>query len=175
MACRATAIREHRIIHRNVGVENHQIAGVVLKDLVSWPDDRGHFAEIFRDNEDVAKDFEVKQTSLTMTRPGTIKAFHYHEFQDDIFVPLVGALRITLVDFRESSPTFGVANSIFCGERYLKAVRIPCGVAHGYEVLGSQEMLMVYYTNQHYNPADEHRFAHDDPKIGWEWWGIEHR
>ena len=48
-------------------------------------------------------------------------------------------------------------------------------VAHGYEVLGNDEMVMVYYTNQHYNPADEHRFAHDDPEIGWTWWGIEHR
>ena len=175
MDCSPTSIKSHRIIHRNVGPEQGQIDGVVIKELVSWPDDRGHFAEIFRDNEDVVRGFDVLQTSVTMTRAGTIKAFHYHNLQDDIFVPLVGTIRIALVDFRLDSPSFGLANSIFCGEHYLKAVRIPKGLAHGYEVLGSQDMVMVYYTNQHYNPADEHRFAYDDPEIGWTWWGIENR
>lgn len=175
MECQVTKITEHKIIHSQVGPEKGQIEGTVIKPLTSWPDDRGHFTEIFRDHEDVVAGFEVKQTSLTMTRPGTIKAFHFHEFQDDVFVPLVGTIRISLVDFRTASPTYGLANSIFCGDRYLKAVRIPKGVAHGYEVLGDTEMTMVYYTNQHYNPKDEHRFAHDDPRIGWTWWGIEHR
>ena len=79
------------------------------------------------------------------------------------------------MDFRKDSETYGIANSIFCGEPYLKAVRIPKGVAHGYEVLPGKEMLMVYYTNQHYNPKDEYRFAFDDPEIGWPSWGITHR
>lgn len=175
MECQSTAIRRHHVIHSNVGPEKGQIAGVVIKHLQSWPDDRGHFAEIFRDHEDVAKDFVIRQTSLTMTRPGTIKAFHYHRNQDDIFVPLIGEIRVALVDFRTASPTYGFANSIFCGERYLKAVRIPRGVAHGYEVLGSREMTMVYYTDQHYDPKDELRSAFDDPAIGWTWWGIENR
>ena len=44
-----------------------------------------------------------------------------------------------------------------------------------YEVLGSEDMTMVYYTDCHYNPKDELRAAHDDPAIGWTWWGIENR
>jgi dTDP-4-dehydrorhamnose 3,5-epimerase len=175
MECRPTKIVKHQIIHSNVGPEKGQIQGVFIKPLQVWPDDRGHFIEIFRDHEEVARDFRVLQTSVTMTRPTTIKAFHYHLEQDDIFVPMVGEIRIALVDFRVGSPTFGFANSIFCGERYPKAVRIPKGLAHGYEVLGEREMTMVYYTNQHYNPKDEFRSRHDDPEIGWTWWGIEHR
>lgn len=175
MECKPTAIKSHHIIHSNVGRERGQIDGVVIKTLTSWPDDRGHFTEIFRDTEEVARDFRVLQTSVTMTRPTTIKAFHYHLKQDDIFVPLVGTIRISLVDFRVASPTYGLANSIFCGELYLKAVRIPKGIAHGYEVLGAKDMVMVYYTDQHYDPKDEFRAAFDDPAIGWKWWGIENR
>ena len=175
MKCRPTSIAQHHIIHGNVGRAGGQIDGVILADLKSWPDDRGHFAEIFRDDQPLLEDFVIRQSSVTMTRPGAIKAFHHHEHQSDIFVPVVGEVRIALVDFRAESPTFGWANSIFCGARYLKAVRIPKGVAHGYEVLGHDEMTMVYYTDRHYDPSDEHRCAHDDPAIGWTWWGIEHR
>lgn len=175
MNCQLTRIKQHTVIHDNVGAEKGQIAGVVVKRLVSWPDDRGHFTEIFRHDEDVARGFQVRQTSLTMTRPGTIKAFHYHHEQSDIFCPVAGHARVTLVDFRTESPTFGFANSIFCGHLYLKAVLIPKGIAHGYEVLGSEDMTMVYYTDQHWNQKDEFRARHDDPAIGWTWWGVEHR
>ncbi len=175
MKCEITKVRRHTIVHDNIGADKGQIEGVVIKRLASWPDDRGHFAEIFRDQEDVARGFTVKQTSVTMTRAATIKAFHYHQEQSDIFVPVVGHIRITLVDFRVESPTFGFGNSIFCGHLYLKAVRIPKGIAHGYEVLGNEDMTMVYYTDQHYNPKDEFRARYDDPAIGWTWWGVEHR
>ncbi len=93
MKVEITKIKEHRIIHDQVGPEKGQIAGVVVKNLKSWPDDRGHFTEIFRAGEAVAADFEILQTSLTLTRPGTIKAFHWHHHQDDIFCPLIGTIR----------------------------------------------------------------------------------
>ena len=168
-------VRAHHLIHSDVGPEKGQIEGAWIKELKLWPDDRGHFGEIFRDNEKIVSGFAVKQSSLTLTRPGVIKAFHFHLEQDDLFVPLRGTVRIALVDCRVRSKTFGVANSIFAGAQYPKAVRIPSGVAHGYEVLPGDDLLMVYYTNQHYNPKDEFRFRHDDPTIGFKWWGIENR
>jgi dTDP-4-dehydrorhamnose 3,5-epimerase len=168
-------VRAHHVIQRDVGPEKGQIQGVTIKELALWPDDRGHFAEIFRDDEKIVENFKVRQSSLTMTRPGVIKAFHFHFKQDDIFVPLKGAIRIALVDCRRDSPTCGIANSIFAGELYPKAVRIPRGVAHGYEVLPGDDLVMVYYTDQHYDPKDEIRFRHDDPAIGFRWWGVENR
>ncbi len=175
MEAKPVKVRAHHVIHSDVGPEKGQVAGAWIKELKLWPDDRGHFAEIFRDDEKIVAEFKVRQSSITVTRPGVIKAFHFHLEQDDLFVPLRGAIRIALVDCRVSSPTYGIANSIFAGERYPKAVRIPRGVAHGYEVLPGDELLMVYYTDQHYNPKDEYRFAHDDAAIGFRWWGIEHR
>jgi len=172
---RPVRVTAHHLIQGSAPDTRGLIDGVVVKELQVWPDDRGHFAEILRDTEAVTAGFAVRQSSLTLTRPGVIKAFHYHLEQDDIFVPLRGTVRIALVDFRVGSPTLGVANSIFAGERYPKAVRIPCGVAHGYEVLPGDELLMVYFTNQHYNPKDEYRQAFDDPEVGFPAWGIENR
>ena len=44
-------VRAHHVIHRDVGPEKGQIVGATVKQLTSWPDDRGHFAEVFRDDE----------------------------------------------------------------------------------------------------------------------------
>ena len=175
MPVRAIKVRSHHIIHDNVGPQKGQVAGATVKRLTLWPDDRGHFAEVFRDSEEICQGFRVLQSSVTLTRAGVIKAFHYHLEQDDIFCPLRGSVRIALVDFREDSPTHGVANSIFCGALYPKAVRIPKGVAHGYEVLPGEDLLMVYYTNQYYNPKDEFRFDWNDPEIGFSHWGVQNR
>lgn len=167
-------IQKHTVISGGTNDEE-TIDGVVVHPLTLLPDDRGDFAEIFRTSNRVADRFEVLQTSLTHTRAGVIKAFHYHVRQDDIFCPLTGTVRIALVDFRPDSPTHGLANSIFAGEQYLKAVRIPAGVAHGYEVLPGPDLTMVYYTNRFYDPEDEYRIPHDDPGVRFPSWGIQNR
>ncbi len=166
-------IRQHSniISNKSKGV----IEGVHIRELTLFPDDRGFFAEIFRTSDPISEDFEVKQSSITMTRQGVIKAFHYHMEQTDIFLPVRGTAKITLVDIRKDSPTYLYANSIVCGEYFLKAVRIPNGVMHGYEVLPDGNMTMVYFTNKHYNTEDEFRVAFNSDIIKFEWWGIENK
>lgn len=151
------------------------IDGVYIKELNVFPDDRGFFAEIFRTKDEICRDFEVLQSSLTMTRQNVIKAFHYHLNQTDIFLPIKGTAKITLVDIRPASPTYLNANSIIAGELYLKAVRIPNGVMHGYEVLPDGPMTMVYFTNRHYDIKDEFRVPYNDEELNFTWWGIENR
>jgi dTDP-4-dehydrorhamnose 3,5-epimerase len=53
------------------------IHDVIVKRLVRHPDDRGFFQEILRDDEALLRRFG--QASLSMSYPGVIKAFHYHE------------------------------------------------------------------------------------------------
>ena len=48
MKVEVTKIKQHAIVHNNVGAEKGQIDGVVIKHLVSWPDDRGYFSEVFQ-------------------------------------------------------------------------------------------------------------------------------
>jgi dTDP-4-dehydrorhamnose 3,5-epimerase len=155
-----TAVRSHFVIQGSGPAEEGLIRGVAVRPLRPIPDDRGHFAEIFRDADPIAEGFGFR---------------HNHENQDDIFCPLVGSARIVLVDIRTESETRGVANSVFAGELYPKAVRIPAGVAHGYEVLPGPDLILVYFTNRIYDPSDEHRFPHDDPAIGFAHWGVRNR
>ncbi len=168
-------IREHHVLSGRGEDEPGRIDGVVVRRLTLHADDRGHVGEILRMSDPLCRDFTFRQSNLTRTRSGVIKAFHYHLHQDDIFCPLVGTARIVMVDFRKESKSFGMANSVFAGELYPRAVRIPAGVAHGYEVLPGPDLLLVYFTSREYDPADEFRLPHDDPRVGYPDWGIRNR
>ncbi len=109
------------------------IEGVKVKRLVRHCDDRGFFQEILRDDDGLLKRFG--QASMSKTYPGVIKAFHYHERQDDLWFFPVGNAQVVLHDLRENSPTRGETNVFYMGEDNPILLLIPAGVAHGYRTL----------------------------------------
>lgn len=146
-----------------------KIHDVIIKKLVTHPDDRGYFREVLRDDDNLLKRFG--QTSVTKTYPGVIKAFHWHKKQDDLWYVVDGMARVVLHDVREDSPTFGETQVIYAGEDNPVLIVIPVGVAHGYQVLGNKPVILFYHTTMSYDPADpdEERIPFDDPAIGFDW------
>lgn len=150
------------------------IDGVKIKKLITHADDRGFFREILRVDENISA--EIRQTSMTLSHPGVIKAFHWHARQDDFWYVAKGMARVALYDQREGSPTKGEKQEIVIGEHHPVGVFIPHGVVHGYQVLGNAPVVLFYHTTACYNPKDpdEHRIAWDDPAIGFDW-SVKHR
>jgi dTDP-4-dehydrorhamnose 3,5-epimerase len=109
------------------------------------------------------------QISAAVNYLGTVKAFHYHLHQTDCWVPMKGMLQVALVDLRLGSPTFGLRNTMYLGALRPWQVLIPPGVGHGYKVIGSEEALLVYLTDQFYNPRDEGRIPYNDASINYDW------
>jgi dTDP-4-dehydrorhamnose 3,5-epimerase len=146
-----------------------QIHDVVIKKLVTHCDDRGYLREILRDDDQLMRRFG--QTTITKTYPGVIKAFHWHQEQDDLWYVADGMARIVLYDRRPDSPTYGQTQVIYAGEDNPVLVLIPAGIAHGYQVLGSKPVLLIYHTTRSYNPSDpdEERIPYNDPSIGFDW------
>jgi dTDP-4-dehydrorhamnose 3,5-epimerase len=146
-----------------------KIHDVVIKKLVTHCDDRGYLREILRDDDQLMQRFG--QTTITKTYPGVIKAFHWHQKQDDLWYVADGMARIVLYDRRPDSPTYGQTQVIYAGEDNPLLVLIPAGIAHGYQVLGNKPVLLLYHTTQSYNPSapDEERIPFDDPTIGFDW------
>jgi dTDP-4-dehydrorhamnose 3,5-epimerase len=145
------------------------IDGVHVKKLVRHPDDRGFFTEVYKSNDPF---FEpTKQTSYTETYPGVIKAFHYHKKQADIWFVVKGMAQVVLFDLREDSKTKGKTQVLYAGEDNPILIFIPKGVAHGYRVLGSSKMGLLYHTTEAYDPKnpDEERIPFDSKKIGFDW------
>ena len=145
------------------------IHDVVVKELITRSDDRGYFREILREDDHLLRHFG--QTSITKTYPGVIKAFHWHNHQDDIWYVASGMARVVLHDRREGSPTKGVTQVVYAGEDNPVIIVIPSGIAHGYQVLGNQPVILFYHVTKAYDPKapDEERIAWDDPEIGFDW------
>jgi len=147
------------------------IPGVKVQALPVWPDDRGYFLEIQRIGHGLAAHFppERSQISAAMNYLGAIKAFHYHLHQTDCWTPVKGLFQVVLVDFRTASPAFGSRNTFYVGPLRPWQILIPPGVGHGYKIIGSDDAMLVYMTDQFYNPKDEGRVPYDDASINYDW------
>jgi dTDP-4-dehydrorhamnose 3,5-epimerase len=147
------------------------IADVQIRPFAVWPDDRGYFLEVARFGQGMIAGFPATSTqvSTALNYPGIIKAFHYHKFQTDYWVPAAGLLQVALVDFRRSSKTFGLKNTLYVGALRPWQLLIPPGVAHGYKVIGEQPSVLVYVTNRTYDPSDEGRIPYNDAGIAYDW------
>ena len=150
------------------------IDGVQIAPLVIHADDRGFFTELARLGTGLAARMVPDgvrgiQVSLTLTYPGTIKAIHYHSEQTDLWAPVSGMVQVFLYDLRVQSRTFGAINTIYSGRFQPWEILIPPGVAHGYKALGVEPIQLVYFTDRHYNPADELRLPYDHPGIAYDW------
>ncbi len=153
------------------------INGVVVKKLISHPDipDRigepsgGFLIEVLRNDDDLLKKFG--QSTMSLTQSGTIKAFHWHKKQDDLWFIATGQAKIVLYDKRNDSVTFGQTDVIMAGQDDYKLVLIPKGVAHGYQAMSKDPVILLYHTTESYDPnnPDEERIAWDDPEIGFNW------
>jgi len=155
------------------------IDGVRIEPLRVYPDDRGFFTELARLGKGLASQMvpdgaRAVQVSLTLTYPGTIKAIHYHSEQTDLWAPVSGMVQVFLYDLRRRSATFGAINTIYAGRFQPWEILIPPGVAHGYKALGVEPIQLVYFTDRHYNPADELRLPYDHPDIAYDW-EIQHK
>lgn len=129
----------------------------------------GFLMEVLRNNEGLLKKFG--QTTFTVAYAGTIKAFHWHKKQDDLWFVATGKAMVVLHDLREDSKTLGETQVIYAGSDDYKLILIPVGVAHGYKVLSDEPVLLFYHTTEPYNAKnpDEERLPHDDPKIDFDW------
>lgn len=146
------------------------IEGVKVKKLIKHCDDRGFFAELVRDDESELLS-RFGQASWSMSYPGVIKAFHYHEKQDDLWFFPSGNAQVVLNDLRVNSATQGETNVFYMGEENPIMLLIPKGVAHGYRVLGQKPVTIIYFTTESYNPKepDEKRIPWNDHLIHFNW------
>lgn len=143
------------------------INGVVVSQLNTHPDDRGFFREISRFQDSPLQ--ECLQLSATMSYAGVIKAFHYHKKQNDLWYCAKGMIQAVLYDRRPESASYKETQVVVMGEHTPVTLFIPKGVVHGYKVLGAEPSLVIYATDQVYDPKDELRIPHDDSTIGFDW------
>lgn len=152
--------------------ESNDIAGVIIKSLRSFPDQRGFFREVVRCSDPIFESGAFAQWSHSKMTKDVVKAWHYHHKQIDWWYVPIGVVETVLFDNREESPTYQQKLAFCMGDADLGGnevcVKIPQGVLHGCKVL-TEEAHLFYITSEMYNPDDEGRFPFDSPLVGHDW------
>ncbi|VAX25976.1 dTDP-4-dehydrorhamnose 3,5-epimerase [hydrothermal vent metagenome] len=145
------------------------IEGVRLKALKPIPDERGRLMEIIRCDDEIFSKFG--QVYMTTAYPGVVKAWHFHQYQDDYFTVLSGMMKIVLYDGREDSVSHGKINEFFLGVYNQQVLKIPSRVVHGFKCISETEAMVLNVTTEPYNykEPDEQRIDPHTNHIDYDW------
>ena len=145
------------------------IQGVEIKQITRHADERGFLMEILRRDDPIFTKFG--QCYVSMNYPGVVRAWHWHQKQDDYFVVVSGMIKVGLYDMREGSSTRGEVNELYLGDNNNIVLKIPPGVAHGYKTVGTEPSLLVNFPSELYNreEPDEYRLPWDTDQIPFNW------
>lgn len=150
------------------------IDGAFLIELEPRADDRGSFARAYcrREMEAQGIRFEVVQCNLARTHhAGVVRGLHYQEppaEEQKLVRCLNGAVLDALIDMRPQSPTYRAVYHTRLDAENRRALFVPSGIAHGYQVL-AEATEFFYMTDQFYSPGLERGVRFDDPKLGVPW------
>ncbi len=145
------------------------IDGVAVKPLKVIPDERGRLMEILRCDEEIFAKFG--QVYMTTTYPYAVKAWHYHENQDDFILCAKGMLKLVLFDDRKESSTRGQINEFFIGDYNPTLVKVPRKVFHGWKCICETEALVINIPTEPYDREhpDEYRLDPHNNNIPYRW------
>lgn len=145
------------------------LPGVKIYDIKKNVDERGFFAELHRsDWKSFVGVDKVAQISLSVSRPGIIRAWHRHSGgQIDYICVVKGVLKVCIYDDREDSKTRGQLDEIVLNGEQIQVIRIPGFYWHGTKCIGDGASTILYFMTKLYdykNP-DEERRPWNDPSI----------
>lgn len=155
-----------------------KIEGVKIVELKNMVGEDGDFSEVVRLKENGELEqfpgFKLAQINRAKMLPNSIKAWHIHYKQDDIWYPTPsGSLFVGLWDLRENSPTKGQTMRIVLGGGSGNILFIPKGVAHGAKNITSKPIDLLYLIDKTFNIEDpDERRIHWDA-LGEDFWEAE--
>lgn len=133
-------------------------------------DDRGFFVRSFCKKElaEIGLNKEIVQVNHSATlQKGSFRGFHFQYppyAETKIIRCIKGRVLDFAIDIRKNSPTFLQHFSIELSEENFRALYLPEGFAHGFQVL-SENSEMLYFHTEFYNKNGEGALNYSDPKL----------
>ena len=150
------------------------IPDVILCEPEVFGDDRGYFAETFRqDKLDAFLGFNINfcQDNESKSSFGVLRGLHYQlapHAQTKLVRVIQGSVLDVVVDIRKGSTTFGQHVTVELTAENKKQLLVPRGFAHGFVVL-SKEATFAYKVDNYYSPECDRRIAFDDTALKIDW------
>lgn len=156
-------------------VAEHFDGAVKIIETKSFPDERGFFMEVYRqqDFQEMGISKPFVQDNHSRSSQGVIRGLHfqYEPAMAKLMRVSVGTALLVAVDIRKGSPTLGEWVSIEASaDNKLQMWALP-SFARGFAVR-SELAEIQYKCTAMYNPKGESGIRWNDPAIGLEW-GVE--
>ena len=152
-------------------VEQCEIQGLLVFTPQIHFDDRGSFEEIYNFNNFANYALpQFVQLNRVRTNYGVIRGIgaQVRFPQAKLIYVSRGAIHDVTVDCRRGSPTYGRKHEIILSEENRKMLFIPEGFAHGYQAMGS-ENLVEFFVSDYYHEGDEKTISWNDPDLKCNW------
>lgn len=150
-----------------------EIDGLLVVKLDVFKDDRGFFVERYNEEkfQDNGLPTNFPQYNHSRSKPGVLRGLHYqHDPAQGKFVSVMhGKIWDVAVDIRPDSESYGKYSTIEISGDSGVLFWIPPGFAHGFCVLGDEDVDLVYHVTGNYNAAGEGGIIWNDPEIGIDW------
>jgi dTDP-4-dehydrorhamnose 3,5-epimerase len=150
------------------------IPEIILIKLTLKNDDRGYFAETFRQDlfeEAIGYKVNFIQENESKSTKGVLRGLHYQlppYAQAKLVRVIEGKVLDVAVDLRKSSATFGQHVAVELNSESKDQLFIPHGFAHGF-VLLSDKATFAYKVDSYYAPKYERGIAYDDKDLAIDW------
>ena len=150
------------------------IADVILIEPTIHGDDRGYFAETFRQDlleEAIGYKVNFVQDNESRSTKGVLRGLHYQlppYTQAKLVRVTEGSVLDVAVDIRKSSPTFGQHVSLKLTEQNKCQLFVPHGFAHGFVVL-SDSATFAYKVDNYYASEHDRGIAFNDEQLDINW------
>ena len=144
------------------------IEGVKITPLTNFPSEEGDFGEIARLDSngqlEQVPGFKLVQVNRTHLFPGSIKAWHLHFRQDEVwYIPPNRDLFVGLWDVRKNSSTNGQLTRTVLGGGKSELLFIPRGVAHGSANFTLIDVNLFYLVDEKFNIKNP-----DEMRLPWD-------
>lgn len=155
--------------------QQQTIEGVQIIDLPTHVGEEGYFVELLQLNNEgcltTFPGFKLAQVNRVKMYPGTIKAWHLHLKQDEIWcVTQDSHLLVGLWDLRKDSKTHGKSMRMVLGEGTTKLLYIPSGVAHGSSIVSGKKAEMLYFVSQAFDMSSPDELRLNWDSLGKDFW-----
>ena len=125
---------------------------IEILDLEKKSDERGWLIEeLGGDLPEGCKEFG--QLHVSVAYPGKVRGNHYHTRKVEWFCVPAGKGLLLLKD-RET----GEAREVLMGINNLKTIKIEPGAIHAIKNIGEENMVLIVYSNESFDPEDPDTF-----------------
>lgn len=136
-------------------------AGVTLRPLRQFPDDRGTVLHMLRANDAHFERFG--ETYFSTIRQGKVKAWHKHKTKTANLAVPIGTVKVVI--YAEG----GQPEEITLGREHYQLLTIRPGIWYGFEGLAEGESLIANCATEPFETAEGEDLPSDTDRIPYRW------